>query len=86
MEFTVTTAHGTSTQTYAANGNIVAPGQGVIQGGGASSPNFSSQQHPVLLKGVSSDIVYQRSFATSLVATDPSNVGQQDLQMICPYF
>ena len=51
MEFTVTTAHGTSVQTFKANGNAIAPGQGVIQGGGASGPNYASQQHPVL-KGV----------------------------------
>jgi len=48
MVYTVTTAHGTSTQTYTASGAGKAPGQGVIQGGGASSPNYSSQQHPVL--------------------------------------
>jgi len=48
MEFTVTTSHGTSTQTYTASGNTSAPGQGVIQGGGASGPNYASQQHPVL--------------------------------------
>ena len=48
MEYTVTTAHGKSTQTYMASGNSAAPGQGVIQGGGASGPNYASQQHPVL--------------------------------------
>ena len=48
MEFTVTTAHGMSNATYAANANPKAPGQGVIQGGGASLPNYKSQQHPVI--------------------------------------
>jgi len=51
MVYSVTTAHGQSVQTYAANANPAAPGQGVIQGGGASYPNFASQQHPVI-KGV----------------------------------
>jgi hypothetical protein len=48
MEYTVTTAHGRSSATYSANANPKVPGQGVIQGGGASQPNFNSQQHPVL--------------------------------------
>mmetsp|Transcript_20247 Transcript_20247/g.28846 ORF Transcript_20247/g.28846 Transcript_20247/m.28846 type:complete len:299 (+) Transcript_20247:1613-2509(+) len=48
MEYTVTTAHGTSSATYFATANPKVPGQGVIQGGGASQPNFNSQQHPVL--------------------------------------
>ena len=48
MEFTVTTAHGKSKATYSANANPKAPGQGVIQRGGASLPNYKSQQVPVL--------------------------------------
>jgi hypothetical protein len=48
MVYTVTTAHGQSTDTYAANANPKVPGQGVIQGGGASLPNYKSQQLPVL--------------------------------------
>ena len=48
MEYSVTTAHGTSTQTYSAIEDPSAPGQGVIQGGGASLPNYKSQQLPVI--------------------------------------
>jgi hypothetical protein len=48
MEYTVTTAHGRSMATYSANANPRIPGQGVIQGGGASQPNFNSAQHPVI--------------------------------------
>ena len=48
MEYTVTTAHGTSKASYSASANPKVPGQGVIQGGGASQPNFYSQQHPVI--------------------------------------
>lgn len=48
MEYTVTTAHGQSSNTYSATSNPAAPGQGVIQGGGASSPNYKSQQQPVI--------------------------------------
>lgn len=47
----MTTAHGTSVASYSANADPTVPGQGVIQGGGASQPNFNSQQHPVI-KGV----------------------------------
>ena len=48
MEYTVTTAHGQSKITYKANEDPDELGQGVIQGGGASGPNYASQQHPVL--------------------------------------
>mmetsp|Transcript_748 Transcript_748/g.1130 ORF Transcript_748/g.1130 Transcript_748/m.1130 type:complete len:523 (+) Transcript_748:2168-3736(+) len=48
MEYSVTTAHGQSISTYSATANPLAPGQGVIQGGGASLPNYKSQQLPVL--------------------------------------
>ena len=48
MEYSVTTAHGESAQTYRANAEPEMLGQGVMQGGGASGPNYSSQQHPVL--------------------------------------
>ena len=46
--YTTTTAHGRSTNTYSASSNSAAPGQGVMQGGGASLPNYKSQQLPVL--------------------------------------
>lgn len=46
--YTTTTAHGRSTQTYSATANPETPGQGVMQGGGASLPNYKSQQLPVL--------------------------------------
>ena len=36
MEYTVTTAHGKSQDTYSTTTNPKVPGQGVIQGGGAS--------------------------------------------------
>lgn len=48
MVYTVTTAHGKSIASYTANSNLSVPGQDVIQGGGASLPNFKSQQHPVV--------------------------------------
>lgn len=48
MEYTVTTAHGKSQDTYSTTTNPKVPGQGVIQGGGASQPNFQSQQHLVI--------------------------------------
>ena len=46
--YTTTTAHGRSTATYSASANPKVPGQGVMQGGGASLPNYKSQQLPVL--------------------------------------
>ena len=46
--YTTTTAHGRSAQTYSATANPQVPGQGVMQGGGASLPNYKSQQLPVL--------------------------------------
>ena len=48
MVYTTTTAHGRSTATYSATENPDVPGQGVIQGGGASLPNYKSQQLPVI--------------------------------------
>lgn len=48
MIYTTTTAHGRSKQTYSATPNPKAPGQGVMQGGGANLPNYKSQQLPVL--------------------------------------
>ena len=48
MIYTTTTAHGRSTNTYSASANPKVPGQGVIQGGGASLPNYKSQQLPVI--------------------------------------
>ena len=46
--YTTTTAHGRSAKTYSATTNPQLPGQGVMQGGGASLPNYKSQQLPVL--------------------------------------
>ena len=48
MEYTVTTAHGKFIATYSANANPKVPGQGVIQAGGASLPNYKFQQLPVV--------------------------------------
>lgn len=48
MVYTTTTAHGSSMATYSATANPKVPGQGVIQGGGASLPNYKSQQLPVV--------------------------------------
>lgn len=48
MEYTTTTAHGRSEATYSATANPKVPGQGVMQGGGASLPNYKSQQLPVV--------------------------------------
>lgn len=48
MVYTTTTAHGCSTAAYSATANPKVPGQGVIQGGCASLPNYKSQQLPVV--------------------------------------
>ena len=48
MEYTILTAHGRSVKTYSATSNPGALCQGVIQGGGASLPNYKSQQYPVI--------------------------------------
>eukprot|EP00590_Aulacoseira_subarctica_P008531 CAMPEP_0172419700 /NCGR_PEP_ID=MMETSP1064-20121228/6094_1 /TAXON_ID=202472 /ORGANISM="Aulacoseira subarctica , Strain CCAP 1002/5" /LENGTH=117 /DNA_ID=CAMNT_0013159283 /DNA_START=138 /DNA_END=488 /DNA_ORIENTATION=+ len=48
MIYTTTTAHGRSNKAYSASANPNIPGQGVMQGGGASLPNYKSQQLPVI--------------------------------------
>ena len=48
MVYTTTTAHGRSKSMYSASADPNVPGQGVMQGGGASLPNYKSQQLPVL--------------------------------------
>ena len=48
MVYTTTTAHGRSATNYSASANPSVPGQGVMQGGGASLPNYKSQQLPVI--------------------------------------
>lgn len=48
MIYMVTTAHGQSVATYTANANPRVPGQGIIQGGGVSLPNYKSQQLPAI--------------------------------------
>ena len=49
MVYTTTTAHRRSIQTYSASANPGVTGHGVIQGGGASLPNYKSQHLQVTI-------------------------------------